>query len=270
MPTPEFDKSAQLEETRLDVVNGSRRTSYSGADFIVVGYRPYGAHPPEEGDATANPTSQFIEFGNLQTLSISTTRDYGAERPLGTSWVRDYSPGARSVAGSLVFTLFDGDSLRALDGYRPDRSRDDNGLYSPDDIPEFNIIASATNEYGQTISTILLGVRIVNSGMNIGVQDVFTEQVLSYVARRWLPIQGSLDLTKSLKSIFQDNPKLANMISAFYSDRNWIPPILEPVDEVSRRHKEIRDFYESLRRDQGFNNEQINLLRSGLISSFED
>lgn len=233
MPEP-LNSSAVLSTT-LDLFDRSQRTSFSGADFLVLGYRA------PEVDETGQPvtnlqgdpsTGAFIEFANVQTLSVSMTRDFAAERVLGTSWVSEYSRGARTVAGTMAFTMFDGDAFRSLEGVRPGTTREDLRWYSPDDIPEFNIVLTATNEYGHTVSGVLLGVAIPNSGITVGVQDVFTEQVCSYVARRFIPFKGTLDMTGNLTDIFRRNPILQNVLSDAYAARE-LPPILKPIDQQS-------------------------------------
>lgn len=232
----ELQDSAKLEETRLDVINGNKMTSFSGADFLVLGYRPQEINEFNEPAQNLNgddSTSRFVEFANVQTLSVSSTRDVYAERVLGTSWVRRYQRGGRTVAGSIAFTMFDGDSFRLLAGAREGTTREDLRYYIPDDIPEFNLVLTASNEYGQTISGILLGITLVNSGTTVGVQDVFTEQMFSYVAKRWIPFVGTVDLGRSLSNIFENNPKLKRILRNAYAFDEWVPPTLRSIDQAS-------------------------------------
>lgn len=242
MPDP-INENAILPTTRLEVYDRKQRTSFSGADFMVLGYRAAEVHSDGylkrniDGHASSDA---FIEFANLQTLSVSTTRDIAGARPLGSAWVDEYSRGARSAAGTLAFTMFDGDSFRKLAGVREGTTQEDLRWYSPDDLPEFNIVLSATNEYGHTVSGILLGVVITNTGITTGVQDVYTEQVASYVARRWVPFKGTLDLKGSLDRVLQDNPVLGDLLVGAYMDSNWLPPKLVPIDEETKRWQDRR------------------------------
>lgn len=228
---------AKLPDTRLDFQNGDRPTSYSGADFVVIAYRP--PEISQDGTVDSNTYGEpdrgaFIEFANVQTLSVSMTRDVVAKRPLGSSWVEEYSRGNRTVAGSISFVLFDEDAFRDLAGARQGTSTEDVGFYNPDDIPEFNVVVTATNEYGQTTSGILMGVNIVNQGLAIGTQDVFTEQMFSYVARRWVPFAGSLNLAQDLKSILVQYPDIEQLIARTYYGRQWDRPRVLPIDEESK------------------------------------
>lgn len=240
MPDP-IDESAILPTTRLEFYDQKQRTSFSGADFLVLGYRAKAMN--DLGRVVRNKegavaSDAFVEFANIQTLSVSTTRDIAAERVLGTSWAKEYSRGARSVAGTLAFTMFDGDSFAKLDGVREGTTWEDLRWYSPDDIPEFNIVLTATNEYGHTISGILLGVVITNTGTTVGVQDVYTEQIASYVARRWMPFKGTLDLKGSLDHVLQNNPQLGDLVAQNLVAKSWLAPALVPIDEESKRWAE--------------------------------
>lgn len=236
-----INDNAILPTTRLELYDRKQRTSFSGADFMVLGYRAIEVHSDgyKKRNIDGNVSDDaFIEFANLQTLSVSTTRDIAAARPLGSAWVDEYSRGARSAAGTLAFTMFDGDAFRKLAGVREGTTREDLRWYAPDDLPEFNIVISATNEYGHTVSGILLGVVITNTGVTTGVQDVYTEQMASYVARRWVPFKGTLDLKGSLDRVLQDNPKLGNLLVQSHLDEQWLPPKLAPIDEETKRWRD--------------------------------
>jgi len=220
-----------MSDTNLEMNIGNQRASFSGADFVVIGYAESVETDPGSDDISDN----FIEFANIQTLSISTTRDIEAKRPLGTSWPTEYSRGSRTVAGSLVFTLFDSDSLSRLKGVRKSTTVEDRQWYSIDDIPPFNIIVTATNEYGSSISGVLLGVVIPNSGITVGVQDAYTEQVCSYVARRWVPFRNTIDLSKGLNEAVLSHQEIRRVLSA-PSDRLptfFRKPNLKPIDRDS-------------------------------------
>lgn len=248
MPTPPFIPNYPFAQNNVhsqfnrEELSGRVRTSFSGADCMVVAYKP-----KLITDIAGPEETQLVEFANLQTLSISTTRDIAALRPLGTAWADELSLGARTVAGTLIFTMFDGDSLRALDGVRPGRSHEDAGGYMADDMPPFNIVINETNEFGQAVTSVLLGIRIVNSGVTIGVQDIYTEQVYSYVATRWIPFRGAIDFTKSLKEIATQNPDLTQAIFDYYhfTDPLVVPPRLPSADKASRLAEAYKERIES-------------------------
>lgn len=60
--------------------------------------------------------------------------------------------------------------------------------YYVDQIPPFDVTIAAVNEMGATASMIIWGVEILNEGYGISVDDMVSEQQMTYVARaitRW-------------------------------------------------------------------------------------
>jgi hypothetical protein len=51
-----------------------------------------------------------------------------------------------------------------------------------DQIPPFNIIITCNNEYGDVSTMGIYGVRLVNEGSTMSVDDILTEQTNTYVA----------------------------------------------------------------------------------------
>lgn len=191
MSTQIDSDSLPFDERRLVISDSQRSASFSGADFTVFGFTPSRAH--------------FEEFAFLQTLSISTVRDAFAKRVLGSSWIEEFSMGARSVAGTLAFVLVDGDALRNFRDVWYQNSKDDAANPFNDAIPPFNIIVSASNEMGVSVSGVLMGVQLVNTGMTVGVQDAYTEQTFSYIARRFIPLRGTVAFKDNLRDFIQSN-----------------------------------------------------------------
>lgn len=220
-----------------------RIASFAGADFVVMGYSPEGS------DQT------IVEFANLQTLSISTTRDVSGKRVLGTSWVEEFSMGNRTVAGSLVFTLVDGDALQRFRALWSHNNEQDVVNPLPDAIPPFNVILSGSNEYGTSIAGALLGVQLVNSGIAFGVQDSFTEQTFSYVARRYIPLRGTAGFKDNLRTFINQTPELKAELNRLYgrSDPFWTPPALPAMDLKSIERESKEDVRNQRRREENGN-----------------
>lgn len=226
----------------FQIRDGEFVASFSGADFIVMGYVP-----PSHEDVVAGvrrstrgieDPSPFIEFANLQTISVSTTRDVGAKRPLGTSWAERHTLGSRTIAGSLSFLTVDGDSLRSFQKRYYANSRDDATDYMPDLMPPFNVIVTGHNEFGAAVAGVIIGIQIVNTGMVLGVQDAFTEQTFSYVAQRWIPLRGLREYHDNIRTLYTENEVIQEIIANAYADPwKWVPPQLERQDELSKRIK---------------------------------
>jgi len=225
--------------------------SFSGADFDVIGYiPPFGDVETEPNASKTGPHSVadttgdvFIHnMASLQTMSISTTRDTKAARKLGRSWAFDFSQGARSVAGSLVFATLDGDAFQkfhAAHAQNPQSSREDADYYHADNLPAFNIIFKATNESGVTLIGALLGVVLINTGTSFGIHDIYTEQVYSYVAVRYEPLK-LLDPRTTNFNVVQNpllavRPAIEAELRRLYGNNMWMAPKLAAADEMSRR-----------------------------------
>ena len=76
--------------------------SYSGCDIVVTASLPL-----KNKNGTENEDSIYFTLGSLQTLSVSTHQDKRPVRSLGNINAKDYVMGQRTIAGSLVFAVFD-------------------------------------------------------------------------------------------------------------------------------------------------------------------
>lgn len=165
--------------------------SYSGADIkAVVTYRPY----RHEANLNSKPVTQVLT--DIQTLSISTYREKQPVRNLGSIGPRAYTRGPRTVAGSMVFTLFNKDVLYDAMRMQPGDAdlNDVAPLNDPlryvliDQIPPFDIVIMFSNEYGFNSRQILYGVEIASTGQVMSIEDLFTEKTVQYVAADLTPI----------------------------------------------------------------------------------
>jgi hypothetical protein len=169
-------------------------TSFSGADIV----------------ATFN--GKLI--GELQAITYSVTREKAPIYTMGDPNPRSFSRGKRGIAGSLVFTVFDRDSLWNLKNdpnvYRHGLNSASRDLTKPlavhqydnlgstdvtstwstpspakysDEIPPFDITVNFLNEYGQSSTMTLYGVEILNEGMGMSIDDITTEKACTFIAR---------------------------------------------------------------------------------------
>lgn len=165
-------------------------TTFSGADIVA--------------------TFDGTVIGELQAITYSVTREKGPVYTMGSPNPRSFSRGKRGIAGSLVFTVFDGDAMAklkqkaVLKGYQPNREtlrmdewntemqdqvrnnivqpNDLHAMYA-DEIPPFDITITFRNEYGQAARMSIYGVEILNEGSGMSVDDVTTEKACTFVAR---------------------------------------------------------------------------------------
>jgi hypothetical protein len=56
-----------------------------------------------------------------------------------------------------------------------------------DQIPPFDIVLTALNEYGHAARMIIRGVEILNAGSGISIDDITTDENMTFVATDILP-----------------------------------------------------------------------------------
>jgi hypothetical protein len=171
-------------------------TSFSGADIVA--------------------TFNGLVVGELQAITYSVTREKAPIYVMGDPNPKSFSRGKRGIAGSLVFTVFDRDSLHSL---KQDPNVHAQGLNSTalaesgdvlpvneqaatvdasnpqvawknkrkpvfsDEIPPFDISINFLNEYGQAAKMTIFGVEILNEGMGMSIDDITTEKACTFIAR---------------------------------------------------------------------------------------
>ena len=67
-----------------------------------------------------------------------------------------------------------------------------------DQIPPFDVTLAAANEYGALAVMRIYGVEILNEGYGVSIDDIVSEQQMTYVARTlvaWKPILPATDIT---------------------------------------------------------------------------
>jgi hypothetical protein len=155
-------------------------TSFSGAD-IVTTITPIGGSP--------------IVFGELQTVSYSIYRPTTPVYALGRIDPKGMVRGQRTIAGSLIFTVFDRHVLQeVMNAYvNPVNS---NGTYSmtqdeinemkqdmlSDELPPFDININFLNEYGNSATLTLYSCHIITEGQTMSIEDMITENTMQYIA----------------------------------------------------------------------------------------
>lgn len=169
-------------------------------------------------------------IGELQGVSYSVTREKAPIYTMGSADPRSFSRGKRGIAGTLVFTVFDRSALMESFKTMDDRSgwffahdsdvmkheveeekgaqvwqdvNTDNSwqpAWYPDQIPPFDIVLTAANEYGQIAQMSIRGVEILNEGSGMSIDDIVTEQSMTFVAREvhaWTASHSDVTSTKT-------------------------------------------------------------------------
>jgi hypothetical protein len=147
--------------------------SYSGTDIVAQ------IVLPGEGP---------LELGELQTISYSMHRQKTPVRLLGHVSPVSFVNGSRTIAGSLIFTVFNNYAFYKLNQYQEAISYN---LYPVADmLPPFDIVLTFANEFGVFSKMKIYGVTIVDEGGTMSIDDLITEQTYSFMAAGIQPLTG--------------------------------------------------------------------------------
>ena len=171
-----------------------------------------------------------VVIGELQGVSYSVTREKAPIYTMGSADPRSFSRGKRGIAGTLVFTVFDRNAvLQAFQNmsdksgwffahdtdvqkHTSDQSKasqvwqdvNTDNTWQPawysDQIPPFDVVLTAANEYGQIAQMSIRGVEILNEGSGMSIDDIVTEQSMTFVAREiqpWVASKSDVTATSS-------------------------------------------------------------------------
>ena len=121
---------------------------------------------------------QPYSFAELHTISYSTHREKALVRSLGLSNAKGYTYGPRTIAGSLVFIQFDRDMI-----YRAMRNLHTGARVLPDELPPFHVSVLFRNSPDGSQSVLnIYNVTIVDNGQVMSIEDLVTENTMSYFA----------------------------------------------------------------------------------------
>lgn len=136
------------------------------------------------------PSEKPMTLGELQTISYSVHRENTPVRTLGHVNPVGFVKGPRTIAGSLIFTVFNYYAFYKLDQFKKAISV---GLYPlADMLPPFDVVITYSNEYGALSKMKLYGISVIDEGQTMSVDDLITEQTYTYMARGIQPMTGFL------------------------------------------------------------------------------
>lgn len=168
--SPSWDGS--LNTKFVDVI--SPTTSFSGTDIVV---------------AFAFDDSRAVTVGTLATMTYSLYREKRQVRTLGRISPRGVTKGPMTVAGTLIFSVINqhivNDLRQEIYRINPAHPLCATGLkrIRMDELPPFDIILTFGNEYGQSAKMVIYGVTVTDEAMTFSIEDMFTENVMTYMAR---------------------------------------------------------------------------------------
>jgi peptidoglycan hydrolase-like protein with peptidoglycan-binding domain len=158
------------EETLGNAFNyiSSFYKSFSGTDTLVFIMMP-GRGP--------------VVLGSITTLSYSLYRTKQPVINLGRTNINGATRGARIFAGSMIFTMINQHWLKELQDTEELSWLKEYSQLKADELPLFDLMVVSANEYGSYVSMFLYGVDITDEGQVVSVNDLFTENTCSFIAR---------------------------------------------------------------------------------------
>ena len=146
-------------------------TSFSGTDMVCVFELPLSG-----GNAVTGVV------GSVKTISYSIHNEKSPVRVLGNMNAIAYVYNNRTIAGSLVFQVFDKHwMLKLLEKWLEKEGKAKVHALS-DELPPLNITIAMANEYGDKARIALYGVTFVNEGQVMSIEDFYTENTYEFFA----------------------------------------------------------------------------------------
>ena len=152
--------------------------SYSGCDITVTASLPI---------INGETIGKYYTLGSIQTLSISTHQDKRPVRSLGVINAKDYVMGPRTIAGSMVFAVFNKHFATEI---MADLGATNQEVILPDEIPALDITVNFANEYGRMSRMAIYGVKLINEGQVMSINDLYTENTYQFVALGLEPLSA--------------------------------------------------------------------------------
>lgn len=191
--------------------------SYAGTDISAVMVIPV----IDRVNGTVD-SMDLLELAEIQTISYSIHRENTPIRTIGHVNPRGFVKGSRTIAGSLIFTVFNEYAFYRIKEFREIMAS--TGLFfAPlaDMLPPFDIVLSFFNEYGLGAKMKIYGVTIVDEGQTMSVDDLITEQTYTFMARGIQPLlsmeydpmmlsQEQLEVYKDRQKNFFSEEKMIN------------------------------------------------------------
>ena len=184
------------------------------------------------------PIFQGKPIGEIQAISFSINREKAPIYTMGKADPRSFARGKRGIAGSLIFIVFDKHSL--LDRFKNSifsADKDERGIkneisnasslftadaedvftqgaasnsfnqeesspWYADQIPPFDIVLAAANEYGAQAVMKIFGVELLNENSGVSIDDIVTEQQYTYICKSitgWNFDNSSVDRIAAIK-----------------------------------------------------------------------
>ena len=171
-------------------------------------------------------SSSIIELGQCQTFSVQSHREKMAVRTLGRTYSNGYTRGPRTLAGSIIFTVFDEHPLSRLMRAMYDANLfteltyNDYATMMIDQMPPIDLTIVFANEYGSFSRMGVYGVEFVNDGLTLSIEDMFLEDVVQFTAMDLdiMTSVGTMKLSQANQGIIDGKNGQKLSASSLYTD----------------------------------------------------
>ena len=201
------------------------------------------------------PGSSPVCIGSLTTISYSMFRNKKPVINIGRTNINGVTRGSRIFAGTMIFTLINQHWLRELQ-----EELDWLGNFEElkvDELPLFDIMIVSANEYGSYVTMYIYGIDFTDEAQTISVEDLFTENTFSFVARdistfkagnmqRNKPIVSSVKLKNDnqiLQKYFILDSSNTSIQEAAKLERDFTVSRLHNMAKKEKKHVLARDLY---------------------------
>lgn len=129
------------------------------------------------------PGSKPVVLGSITTVSYSVYRNKKPVINIGRTNINGVTRGSRIYAGTMIFTLINQHWLNELKEQESLAWLNQYEDLKADELPLFDIMVVSANEYGSYVSMFIYGIDFTDEAQTISVEDLFTENTFSFVAR---------------------------------------------------------------------------------------
>ena len=180
-PTKNQSSQSNILSKNIDYITGI--STYTGS-----GIKAFLEFPNMNGTAAGTLLSkQIIE---LTTISVSVHRVKSPAVAMGFINPKGFGRGRRTIGGTMIFNKFTKDVLSEFltsDAFTSDLSKDTD--YSKvDQLPAFNLTLLFCDEYGNSSYQRLLGVELLTSGDVYSIQEMLSEQTITFICTDFTPL----------------------------------------------------------------------------------
>lgn len=186
----EQQKLTQAIQTNFtnDQVN---KLNFINKRIVILGNSIDALMEERERLGATKPKFSTKVLAELQTISISSHREKFPVRALGSTYPKAFTRGPRTIAGTMIYTVFDRNILDEFLESHPSDFDAHNPTTSAliDQIPPFDITIAFANELGQVSRMAIYGVEMVNEGQTMSIEDLLLENVVQFVARDYDPMR---------------------------------------------------------------------------------